>query len=187
MADNALTVVWDSEAAETKSDDETWDEYRTHAGISLAGVYVVERAEYEFYDEHGLEALATRLENAATVVSYNGVHYDHVVLDAALGRHVHIPGELDLWDVIKTAQTHSWPKGSWTLGAVCERTFGEGKHGDGALAPSLAAAGKWGSLATYLVRDVFLTWRLWEFMKNYGFVIDPDGMKMVVGVKNEQT
>ena len=183
MADS-LTVVWDSEAADTKRDDESWDEYREHAGISLAGIYVVERGEYEFYDEQSLEELAAQLEGAGLVVSYNGVHYDHLVLDAALGRRVYMPNELDLWDVIKCAQTRSWPKGSWTLGAVCERTFGEGKKGDGAFAPHLAAKGRWGDLATYLVRDVWLTWKLWEFMRAMGYVIDPDGCKMVVGVKN---
>lgn len=181
MADS---LVWDSEAAETKRDDETWDEYRQHAGISLAGVLNVETLEYEFYDGSQLAELAKRLEEADTVVSYNGVQYDHVVLDAALRRRVFIPGELDLWDVIKSAQDKYWPKGSWKLGAVCDRTFGEGKKGEGAFAPSLAADGRWGELVTYLARDLWLTWRLWKFMRTHGYVIDPDGFKMIVGVKD---
>lgn len=180
-----MSIVWDSEALKQKGDDESWDEYRSAAGISLACTYDTESAQYEFFDQHTLEALAKRLENTNEVISYNGVGYDHCVLDAALARRVYIQREIDLWVVIKTALTHNWGKGAWTLGAVCERTIGHTKTSDGAFAPSLFRDGKLGQLTTYLVRDVWLTTQLWEFITRYGYVIQPDSTKLGLGKRIE--
>jgi len=167
--------VWDTEAAEPKTEDESWDEYRLRAGISWATVFDVETGRFEHFDRHTILGLVMRLETAHEVIGYNSRGYDQLVVESLLKRSLKISGNLDLWDMIKNHDHRRWPRGSWTLDAVCSRTFGEGKTRQGAAAPSLAKEGRWAELASYCESDVRLTYKLWEFIAKYGYVIDPEG------------
>lgn len=182
---NLNRVVWDTEAKNSKFDTEDWTDYRERAGIGLACVYDLNTKQYEFYDSSNIEDLASRVEKADEVISYNGVQYDHCVLDAVLGRRVFIRREVDLWVVLKACMNHSWERGDWKLGAVCERTIGFTKNGNGAHAPELLGKGKIGDLTTYLINDVWLTAKLYEFITTYGYVVQPDDTILHVGRRIE--
>lgn len=182
-------IYWDTEAAQSKNDDENWMEYKLRAGIGLAVVYDEDWDEWEFYDGKQVEQLASRLEHAHEVVSYNGVSYDHLVLDAALGRRLYIPNETDLWLAIREVRRDANdPPGSWKLGAVAQRTIGETKLGvdEGAVAPSKLREGRWTEVAQYCVRDVKLLRELYKFIRRYGYVIGPDGQQVKIGEPNER-
>ena len=175
-------LVWDLETAEEFHEGERSEEYAVRAGISVAVVYDEDGDQWEFYTGGDFGNLATRLEEAGEVVSYNGVAFDHVVLDAALGRRVVIPGECDLYALIRNKLgDQRFPRGSWTLGAVCERTIGRGKLREAAHAPTLWKDGRIGELVTYCTRDVWLTRELWRFVRRYGYVIGPGGKKYEMG------
>lgn len=175
-------LVWDTEAKEAKGETEEWPAYRLRAGIGLAVVMDYDSGRIEVFDAGGVGDLALRLEQASEVISFNGVGYDHIVLDQVMGRRVFIKNEVDIYAIIKTAcGEERWPKGSWTLEAVSQRTLGQGKTASGAHAPALLSRGEIGRLVTYCYTDVWLTAELCRFMRTYGFVIDPNGKKMSIG------
>ena len=180
-------LFWDTEAREAKDDDEEFKRYRQRAGIGMSLAYNAESDEWFWHDHNDLDELAALLESADQVVSYNGVGYDHIVLDADVARRVWIKDECDLWLLLRDQGARGWPQGSWGLGPTCERTFGLGKLGHGADAPTLLADGKIGKLATYLQRDVQLTFKLWDFIKRHGYVIDPEGRQMEVGLNGTES
>lgn len=175
-------LYWDTEALESKRDNETWMQYKEHAGIGLAVVYDEEQDLWEFYGPQDLERLALRLEVADEVVGYNSVSYDHLVLDAALGRRIYIPGELDLWLAIRAAREAPDPGGTWKLDAVARRTLGRGKLDQlGALAPSKLREGHWAQVVEYCIRDVQLLRDLYKFVLQYGFLVGPGEQVVRVG------
>jgi len=176
--------VWDLEAGEPKLDAETWDEWRQRCGVGCAVVWDDDSLDWEVYGPRDCDALATRLERAELVVSYNGRGYDNIVLAAAIGRPLKIAEELDLWNWIWwRAEGSSWGKGYWGLGAVGERTLGYGKTGKGEDAPAQLKDGDWGTAVSYCIRDVRLLRDLWKFIQRHGYVIDPAGRRMMVGTK----
>jgi len=180
-------VVWDSEALESKRDDVGWDEYRHRAGVSVACVIEAATGLPTFFtagDRAGydLDALAERLEAADEVVSYNGIHWDTPVLSETIMRPV-LVHECDLYAHIRTAlHGQRWPQGSWKLGRVALDTIGVGKNGDGGVAPTLWREKQVGRLITYCYVDTWITWKLWEFIRRHGFVLDPDGGHLEVNL-----
>lgn len=182
-------LVWDTEALESKDDNETWIQYKDHAGIGLAVVYDEDFDLWEFYGCKDLEKLATRLEEADEVVGYNSVSYDHPVLDASLGRRIYIPNETDLWLAIREVrQGCNDPAGSWKLDAVSRRTLGRGKLDQfGALAPSKLREGEWTRVVEYCLRDVQILRDLWRFVRAYGYVVGPGNEKVVLGEMVERS
>jgi DEAD/DEAH box helicase domain-containing protein len=174
--------VWDLESKESKEEDESWENYKARAGVGVAVIYDEDFDIWEVYGHRDLVELVKRLEGAEEVVSYNGVGFDHVVVDQAVGRRVWIQKETDLWIAIKEMLgPEKWPKGSWTLSEVCQRTIGRGKTGTGVSAPSQLAQGDWAKVTSYCVNDVKLTRDLWRFVREFGYVVDPDGRKRQVG------
>jgi len=65
--------------------------------------------------------------------------------------------------------------GSFSLDGLSEGTFGLHKTGHGANAPILYQAGKYAELLDYNLHDVRLTRKLFDFIREYGFVVDRAG------------
>jgi hypothetical protein len=65
--------------------------------------------------------------------------------------------------------------GTFGLDGLAEGTLGRNKTGHGAHAPVLYRDGKYAELLEYNQEDVRLTRQLFEFMVNYGFVVDRAG------------
>lgn len=172
-------VVYDLEAKEPKSDEEDWVEYKVRAGLGCGVVYDLGTDSWEVFFEKDVNELVNKLEKADGVVSYNGIGFDHVLLDCIVGRRIFIRKEVDLWEKIKEAKGETrWPKGSWTLGAVCERTIGLSKEKIGAFAPELLMNGEVKKVVDYCIKDVKMCRDLWLFVRKYGYVLDPE-MKRV--------
>lgn len=178
-------VVWDSESLDPKAEWESWGEYKGHAGISVACVIEADTGLPTFYtaaDREGydLEALAGRLGSADEVVSFNGTRWDTPVLAEALSRPLHFT-EMDLYAAIRRGLNGArWPEGSWKLDRIARDTLGVGKTGNGAIAPTLWREGEVGRLLTYCHRDAWITWRLWDHIRDHGFVLDPNGVPVEV-------
>lgn len=176
-------VVYDLEAKEPKSDEEDWVEYKVRAGLGLGVVYDLGSDSWEVFFEKDLEQLVEKLEKADSVLSYNGIGFDHVLLDCLVGRRIYIKREIDLWEKIKEQKGEvRWPKGSWTLGAVCERTIGISKEKIGAFAPELLAAGEQKKVIDYCIKDVKMCRDLWMFIRKYGYVLDPMNQKVILSL-----
>lgn len=179
-------LVWDSEALHPKKANEPWPEYRRRAGISAACTIDLESGLPTFYaasDHNGnsIGCLAYRLEHAPLVVSFNGKGYDNIVMGGCLGRYFEPRNEVDIYAKIKEALAGEyWGKGSWTLSRLGKDLLGVGKVDDGAFAPSLWSGHEMGRLFTYLYRDVWLTWKVYEFGLENGYVLDPAGGKVEV-------
>jgi len=166
------------------------------AGISCAVAYEIERRRYRVFGDTLAEhqALAGLLVRAARVVGYNHVNFDYAVLAVATG----IP-RAELTDVDADPGDRDWDLLQMLWGGIGRRQLGRGsgnslndvsratlgaavggKTGDGAQAPELYQAGRWGELVDYCLRDVDLTARLYEraaegaaFITGEGRVVAP--------------
>ena len=132
--------------------------------------------------DYSIEAFAKAIEEAEFIVSYNGLWYDLHALQGAVGRHVNPKYHIDLWDRIKDSLGGEyWGKGAWKLDRVARDTIGIGKtSANGAFAPSLFQEGRIGELVTYLYRDTWILWRLFEHVVDEGWVLNPDGGRLYV-------
>lgn len=170
-----------------KEDREPWPAYRERASISVACVIDLDNGLPVFYTaadkgEYGIEGLVKALEAAPLVVSYNGESYDNVVLEAMLKRRLKLHHHIDIYARIKEALAgEQWGRGSWTLDRVAKDVLGFGKTNvAGAMAPSLWAGHAYGELFTYSFRDTWLTWGLWRWVNDNGYVLDPLGGRLEV-------
>lgn len=181
------TLVWDTEALRSKGDLE-WGAYRKVAGVSVGCTIDADTGIPRFYtcgerDEYSVVNMARDLEEASTVITYNGTGYDIEVLGNSVGRKIDLHKHVDVYEVLKIEmrkQGRAWPEGGMRLGAVCDRTLGFGKSDDGPRAPELWREGQVGRLLTYCYNDVFILWRLWRFARLYGYVLDPSGKRLEV-------
>jgi len=83
------------------------------------------------------------------------------------------------YDDVKQAEERLGDKaihdGSFSLDGLAEGTFGMHKTGHGARAPMLYQENKYAELLEYNLQDVRLTKKLFEFIQEYGFVVDRAG------------
>jgi hypothetical protein len=183
-------IFWDLECGRTKKDTESWPQYQTSCGISVACVMGEGDSEVEFYtpgdkEPFDLYGLVKRLEGADEVVSFNGDRFDSQVLVSTLGLPaLRIARSVDLLRLVLAAKGGvRYPEGSWKLDSICKRTLGEGKLlGDGAFAPQKAREGRWAELFVYCLGDVKLTRDLYRQIASRGYIIDPDGRRMEVRI-----
>ena len=181
-----MALIWDIETKE-QIRGEDFADYRARTGIALSVLYDDDLDTWTLHGENDLDDLARRLESAGEVVTYGGVRFDHPVLDNAVGRRIYIASELDLCDAIFAAKAgRRDPVGTWKLGEVCRRTLGARKFGEGSDAPKLYAAGRFAELATYAIRDVWLTRELLRFIRRFGYVIDGENRKLQIALPIHQ-
>lgn len=182
-------LAWDLECALPKRDDESWDAYARHAGVTIACTIDLESGQPTFYtpgdqDGYSLYALANALETASLVVSYNGEKFDNLVLGYAIGRQAPIipKRSIDLCKAIFQAKNgRQYPNGTWKLGRVAKDTIGITKTTtSGAQAPTLWRNGQVGEIASYVWQDVNVTIKLYEHILAQGWVVDHLGNRMGV-------
>lgn len=177
-----MILYWDLETGRRKRDTEPWDEYIRSCGISVACT-ISDRGEVKFYtprDEspYDLESLAKDLCFADFSVGFNSLYWDWPVLEAALGRTFQRKNEFDLLRVIRRCCPEIAQAGDWKLAAIAERNLTLHKLGDGIGAPTLYREGKWGRLASYVLRDVQLTRGLFELARDRGWLLGPHGSRV---------
>lgn len=196
-------VVYDVEVMRGPEEvDGGWDNPEG-MGLASAVVYSYADDQYRFFvGPESREQLLKQL-NGKTVVSFNGIKFDSRVIlgntRALSGNYTSIPSapksesagwwNVDLLleyiqkrfglNILYEAEAKLGDKtihdGSFGLDGLAQGTFGLRKTGHGAEAPFLYRMGKISELLAYNLHDVRLTKKLFDFARQYGFLVDRDG------------
>jgi DEAD/DEAH box helicase domain-containing protein len=171
--------VFDLETRKLASDlalgEAGWSRLRRgEGGVSALAIYDSDANWCYLYDDHTLNEAALHLESADIVVGFNSIEFDLPIVEGIIGRKIFLKKHIDLKNATHEALQkcgHPLRKGENKLGAICDRTLGEHKLEDGALAPELADTGQWGRLFNYCAHDVKLTRDLYAHIKKEGGII----------------
>jgi DEAD/DEAH box helicase domain-containing protein len=120
---------------------------------------------YRDYTEHEVDQLVTTLQCADMVVGYNVLRFDYQVL----ARYTDAPlSELRTADMLQ----HLYRVLGWRpkLDAVAAATLGEKKSANGLQAVRWFREGKLDKVIAYCHHDVEVTWKLYEFGRQNGYV-----------------
>ena len=144
-------------------------ERRSLMGISW-GVAWCSDGHFRHYDRQNLPALGRLLEEAALVVSYNGISFDVPLLSGVLERPLEIRRHCDLLALVQRSSG-----GKWKLDEMARANLPGGKSGWGGHAPQLYRDGRLADLATYCERDVAITRDLFFLATARGYLRSPSG------------
>lgn len=191
-------IVYDVEVV--KGPDEVPDGWHDPEGMGFASgvTYDYRTGLYDFYlHKDGLEGIRRALSNRVAI-TFNGIRFDSRVVmgndrerrdyftinrkDNYLWANFdilleYIKGRFGYQTVNEAEERLGDSKihdGSFNLDALCKATFGLGKTGHGAHAPVLYQRKQYDQLLSYNLQDVRLTRKLFDFIREYGFVVDRD-------------
>ena len=199
MPDLTNCVVYDVEVV--TGPDETPGGWDNPEGMGFASgiTYDYNTDLFEFFmHEAGGEALRKKLTNRIAV-SFNGIRFDSrvllgnerevnqgftlssdrsymwsnfdLLLEYIKGRFsYHTVGEAE--ERLGDKKIHD---GTFNLNALGEATLGISKTGHGADAPLLYQEKQYDALLSYNLQDVRMTKKLFDFARQYGFVVDGTG------------
>lgn len=190
-------MVWDVEVI--RSPDEIPGGWNDPEGMGLgtAVVWSQRKNQYFFFEEKDKDDLRNFL-SGNRIVSFNGIKFDNrVLLGNEYQKSEHIFRDIDLLlevvkskfrlGSIKEAQAkmgdRSVHDGSINLDGLALGTLGFQKSGSGAHAPQLIQQGKWAEVFAYNLHDVRLTRMLYEFAKQWGYLIDRKGNQIRLEVE----
>ena len=157
-------IVFDIETQHTAGEVGGWD--NIHAmGLAVAVTYHAGKDVYRDYTEEQADALISALREADLVVGYNVLRFDYEVLRAYTDDSlVDLPTVDMLRDLHRTL---GWrPK----LDGIAAATLGEGKSADGLQAVRWFKEGKLDEVIAYCRKDVEVTWRVYDFGCQNGYV-----------------
>lgn len=169
--------------------DDTEGGWNNPEGMGHASSVVYDQAadQYRFFEGEAGRIKLIECLTGKLVVSFNGIKFDNrVVLGNDYQTAPHPWQDYDiLLEVVKakfglpdvaTAEKKMGDRrihdGSISLDGISEGTFGLKKTGHGAHAPVLYAQKDFAGLYEYNLHDVRLTRKLFDFILQYGFVID---------------
>jgi len=135
-------------------------------GVSLAVLQETGPPSVTAYREADLERLGQRLRELDLVVGFNVKRFDYRVLQPYTTVDLAMLPTLDMLEEVHTLLGHRL-----SLNHLAGHTLGEAKTGDGLLALELYAAGKWEELESYCRQDVLLTYRLFKFGVDNGYLL----------------
>lgn len=160
------TLVFDLETKHLAHEVGGWNHIRD-MGMSVAVTYSVEQDLFTAYTEPDVPLLIQALTDAQLVVGYNIVRFDYEVLSAysflPLRKTVN---SLDLMLSLYQALGYR-PR----LQDLAAGTLGAGKLGDGLDAVRWFREGNLDKLIAYCRRDVEVTYQIYRFGKEHGFVL----------------
>ena len=160
----ANTVVFDLETQHTADEVGGWN-YIRKMRLSVAVTYHVAEDEYRSYSEKQADQLIAALRAADLVVGYNVLRFDYEVLRAYTDDSL---SDLPTVDMLQHLhRTLGW---RLKLDSVAGATLGITKSADGLQAVSWFQAGDLQKLTDYCRRDVEVTWHLYEFGQQHGYV-----------------
>lgn len=160
-----------------------WHDHQ-NMGVSVIGCYDYAEERYRvFCSDNHLAFFALALERSP-LVGFNSIPFDNAVLIAAYPQHDHVlhdepPGRCydllrEIWLAAGLGPTFVYPSHTgYGLDAVCEKNFGVGKTGNGALAPVLWQRGRIGEVIDYCLNDVRLTKFLFDAVISGAEIISP--------------
>ncbi len=163
MAD---TVIFDLETQYLADEVGGWHHIRDMR-LSVGVTYHVDEGAYRIYTEAEAERLIDTLCQADLVVGYNVLRFDYEVLRAYAVTD-DIFNDVPTVDMLKDLrQVLGWrPK----LDNVASATLGETKSADGLQAVYWFRQGLVDEVIKYCQRDVEVTWRVYQFGQQNGFV-----------------
>lgn len=161
--------------------DYAWTLLRAgEGGISALCLYDFQEDWLFLYDDNplSLKTAVSHLEAADLVVGYRSAGFDLPCVEGVCGRRLRLREHLDLYALISHTNARKGVvgrRGDFTLHSVCKRSFGRGKNGAGAFAPTLVKEGRFGELFNYCGHDVRLTRDLLHHIARYGGIVNPSG------------
>ena len=156
---------------------EGWGDHK-NMGISVIGGIDADGRSRVFLKDN-FDAFIELVEKGETFVSFNGVNFDNKVINAVLGVSIPEENHIDLLRLIWIAEglnpdTFSRAHGGYGLNAVVEANIPHlSKTENGALAPVLWQRGQYGKVIDYCLNDVYMTYALYNLIKERGCIINP--------------
>lgn len=163
------TLVFDLETKFLSHEVGGWD-YIRDMRMSVAVTYCVERGEFTTYYEQDVEALIAALNAADLVIGFNILRFDYEVLRGYTLLPVREDKTtLDLMIPLSQALGYR-PR----LDDLAAATLGIGKLGNGLDAVRWFREGNLEQLTAYCKQDVQVTYDLYRFGKEHGYVLVHD-------------
>ncbi|RLC66864.1 MAG: helicase [Chloroflexi bacterium] len=157
-------VAFDLETQYTADEVGGWHNIRDMR-LAVGVVYSAAQDVYHTYTERDAGRLIAALRQADLVVGYNLLRFDYEVLRAYTDDPL---TDLPTVDMLRDLyRTLGWrPK----LDHLARATLGEAKSGDGLQAVRWFRQGLLDQVAAYCRRDVEVTWRVYQFGQQNGYV-----------------
>lgn len=157
-------VVLDVETQYVASEVGGWGNIRDMR-LAVGVTYHASSDVYRSYEEHDAQALIIALREADLVVGYNLLRFDYEVLRRYTEDPLLDLPTLDMLDHIYRAL--GW---RLSLEAVAGATLGEGKSANGLQAVRWFREGDVQKVIDYCRRDVEVTWRVYRFGQQNGYI-----------------
>lgn len=141
-------------------------------GVSVVCGYDYATERYRVFARENREDLARFIEDADTVITYNGDGFDRPLLRAALQVEWAEKKNFDLLDQLRQATGEEKPKGL-SLANMAKANGIPDKSGAGALAPVRWQRGDRAGVIDYCLADVWITKQLIDRLHDNGLLRDP--------------
>jgi len=149
-----------------------WEDFE-HMGISVIGAFDSATRLYRVFLADNFDEFQSLVDECDTIVGFNSISFDDR-LCAANGLRVTTTYDLLREVRIASGQPPDYVPGvtrsGYNLNALAHATLGLSKSGTGEMAPVLWQRGQRGQVIDYCLRDVALTW--WLYESRYG-IRDP--------------
>ncbi len=135
--------------------------------LSCAVVYDVDQDRYYAYVEESVQDLITHLKASSRVIGFNTLRFDYGVLQGYTSFNLQSLPSLDLMADLQKKLNHRL-----SLAHLAQHTLGGAeKSADGLLAVKWWREGKYQMVIDYCRQDVKLTYDLWKFGKEKGYIL----------------
>jgi len=161
-------VVFDLETRRSANEVGGWN--KAHLmGLAAGVVYDELEDKYYVYEEDRAADLVDRLRQADLVVGFNHLRFDYQVLKAYTPRDLQALPNLDLLEEIYKALGHRV-----SLGHLGQATLNRAKTADGLQSLEWVRQGRLDLVREYCQEDVRLTYDLYSFARENGYLIFED-------------
>ncbi|MGD2144941.1 MAG: ribonuclease H-like domain-containing protein [Anaerolineae bacterium] len=157
-------IVLDLETQYAASEVGGWGNIRDMR-LAVAVTLHTTRSVYQTYLEKDAESLVAALREADLIVGYNLLRFDYEVL-----RRYTEDRLLDLPTVDMLDDLHRTLGWRLKLDDVATATLGEGKSADGLQAVQWFRKGQLQNVIEYCRHDVDVTWRVYQFGQEHGYI-----------------
>jgi DEAD/DEAH box helicase domain-containing protein len=161
-------VAFDLETRRSADDVGGWG--KTHLmGLAAGVVYDALDDRYYVYEEHEVQQLVDRLLGADLIIGFNHLKFDYQVLSAYTTAKLDLRPNLDL--LVEIYRVLNRRIG---LGHLGEATLGRDKTADGLQSLKWVKEGRLDLVKEYCQQDVRLTWDLYVFARDHGYLLYDD-------------
>jgi len=157
-------VTFDVETQFSADEVGGWNNIRDML-LSAAVTYNEYNGEYRYFTEESVGELVTTLREADLVVGYNVLRFDYEVLRHYTNDPLDDLPTLDL--LVRLRRTLGWRP---SLDSIASATLGETKSANGLQAVHWYRQGQLDKVLEYCKRDVEVTWRVYDFGRENGYV-----------------